>query len=79
MDKRPLCSRPGCQGRTAAWLTYDYAAQRVWLDDDPSPDGGDEWALCARHAGQLRAPRGWMQMDRRVAPSGSAPAPGARV
>lgn len=79
MDKRPLCARPGCQGRTAAWLTYDYSAQRVWLDDEPSPHGGDEWALCSRHAAQLRAPRGWIQMDRRVAPPGSFPAPGARV
>lgn len=66
MDRRPLCARPGCQGTTAAWLTYDYAAQRVWLDDAPAEDGGDQWALCAGHAGRLRAPQGWTQVDRRV-------------
>ncbi|HVA75554.1 MAG TPA: DUF3499 family protein [Acidimicrobiales bacterium] len=66
MDRRPLCARPGCQGTTAAWLTYDYSAQRVWLDDVPVEDGGDQWALCAGHAGRLRAPQGWTQVDRRV-------------
>ena len=50
-DGRPSCARPGCQGQTAAWLTYDYAGQRVWLDDLPSP-AGDQWALCAGHAGR---------------------------
>ena len=65
MDRRPGCARPGCQGQTAAWLTYDYAGQRVWLDDLPS-DGGDQWGLCAAHAGRLRAPQGWTQVDRRV-------------
>ncbi len=48
-----------------AWLTYDYGAQCVWLDDGPLP-GGDTWGLCAEHAGRLRAPRGWSQIDRRV-------------
>jgi hypothetical protein len=67
MDVRPLCARPGCQGSTAAWLTYDYAGQRVWLDDAPSEAGGDQWALCSGHAGRLRAPQGWTQVDRRVA------------
>ncbi|HEX6392444.1 MAG TPA: DUF3499 family protein [Acidimicrobiales bacterium] len=66
MDRRPLCARPGCQGSTAAWLTYDYQGQRVWLDDSPAPDGGDQWALCAGHAGRLRVPQGWTQVDRRV-------------
>jgi hypothetical protein len=67
MQRRPLCARPGCQGQTAAWLTYDYAGQRVWLDDLPS-QAGDHWGLCASHAGRLRAPRGWTQVDRRVTP-----------
>jgi hypothetical protein len=66
MERRPLCARPGCQGQTAAWLTYDYAGQRVWLDDAPAPSG-DQWALCAGHAGRLRPPQGWTQVDRRVA------------
>jgi hypothetical protein len=66
METRPLCARPGCQGSTAAWLTYDYAGQQVWLDDAPSEAGGDQWALCSGHAGRLRAPQGWTQVDRRV-------------
>jgi hypothetical protein len=66
MDRRPSCVRPGCQGSTSAWLTYDYAEQRVWLDDSPSPDGGHQWPLCAGHAGRLRAPQGWTQHDRRA-------------
>ena len=66
MDRRPLCARPGCQGLAAAWLTYDYAGRRVWLDDDSSESGGDQWGLCTSHAGRLRAPRGWVQLDRRA-------------
>jgi hypothetical protein len=48
-----------------AWLTYDYAAQCVWLDDEAGPTG-DQWGLCTDHAGRLRAPRGWAEVDRRV-------------
>ncbi|MGH9056574.1 MAG: DUF3499 family protein [Acidimicrobiales bacterium] len=66
MSRRLVCARPGCQGATAAWLTYDYAGQRVWLDDAPCDGRGDQWALCAGHAGRLRAPQGWTQVDRRV-------------
>jgi Protein of unknown function (DUF3499) len=66
MDRRHLCARPGCQGATAAWLTYDYASRRVWLDDAASEGSGDQWALCAGHAARLRAPQGWTQVDRRV-------------
>ena len=65
-ERRPLCARPGCQGQTAAWLTYDYAGQRVWLDDRPSPaaiSGPSAPVTPAR----LRAPQGWTQVDRRVA------------
>lgn len=50
----------------AAWLTYDYGGQRVWLDDGPDAARGDQWPLCADHAGRLSAPRGWEQVDRRV-------------
>lgn len=64
MDDFLLCTRPGCQGIVAAWLTYDYTTQRVWLDDEPSA-GGNPWALCADHAGRLSPPRGWEQLDRR--------------
>lgn len=66
MERRLSCARPGCQGQTGAWLTYDYAGQHVWLDDVPAPDG-DRWPLCTSHAARLRAPQGWTQVDRRVA------------
>lgn len=69
MDRRPVCARPGCTGEPVAWLTYDYASQQVWLDDTPSPSG-DQWALCADHAGRLRPPEGWALLDRRVARAG---------
>ena len=59
------CARPGCAGEARAWLTYDYGAQQVWLDDRPGP-GGDQWGLCHVHAGRSRPPRGWSQVDRRV-------------
>lgn len=62
-----LCARPGCAGAATAWLTYDYAAQQVWLDDTPGLLGGDQWGLCGTHAGRLRVPRGWTEVDRREA------------
>ena len=65
MALSPSCARPGCQGLVAAWLTYDYPTQRVWLDDEPSVRGGNQWALCALHAARLRPPKGWEQLDRR--------------
>ncbi|HET9071135.1 MAG TPA: DUF3499 family protein [Acidimicrobiales bacterium] len=68
------CARPGCQGSAVAWLTYDYGAQQVWLDDRPGP-AGDQWGLCQGHAARLRVPRGWSQVDRRTGagPSGTDP------
>jgi Protein of unknown function (DUF3499) len=71
-----LCARPGCQGIVAAWFTYDYTAQRVWLDDAPSVTAGNQWALCEEHARRLRPPKGWEQVDRRGGAPGSAPVPG---
>lgn len=79
MDRaRILCARPGCQGATVAWLTYDYAGQRVWLDDARS-DGGDQWGLCSRHADRLQAPQGWTQVDRRGARPGRYEPPATLV
>ena len=60
------CARPGCASPAIAWLTYDYAARTVWLDDS-GEGGGDRWALCAGHAARLRVPNGWAQVDRRSA------------
>jgi hypothetical protein len=61
-----LCARPGCPGPATAWLTYDYAAQRVWLDDSAGTEPGNQWGLCTAHAARLRAPNGWTEVDRRV-------------
>ena len=63
------CARPGCPGRAVAWLTYDYGARQVWLDDRPGP-GGDHWGLCQGHAGRLRVPKGWSEQDRRAGSAG---------
>ena len=60
-----VCARPDCSGTATAWLTYDYAAQQVWLDDGPGPEIGNQWGLCGLHAGRLRAPKGWTEVDRR--------------
>lgn len=73
-----LCARPGCPGEVAAWLTYDYSGQRVWLDDRRR-EAGDEWGLCAGHAGRLRPPQGWAMVDRRVGPVGRFEPPAALV
>lgn len=59
-----VCARPGCGGAAAAWLTYDYSARCLWLDDEPSCTG-DHWGLCARHAARMTPPRGWDRVDRR--------------
>ena len=69
MDRRPVCARPGCAGEPAAYLTYDYAGQRVWLDDAAQATG-NQWGMCADHASRLRPPEGWVLLDRRVARPG---------
>jgi hypothetical protein len=66
MSRATTCARPGCQGEAVSWLTYDYAGQQVWLDAEPALSGGDQWGLCAEHAGRLRSPRGWSLIDRRL-------------
>ena len=66
MSRTTVCARPGCQGEAVAWLTYDYAGQRVWLDGEPGLEDGDQWGLCAAHAGRLSSPRGWTLIDRRL-------------
>ncbi len=75
MDRSSVCVRPGCQALAAAWLTYDYQARQVWLDDIGGRSG-DCWPMCAAHAGSLKVPRGWSQVDRRTA---VRPAAGTRA
>lgn len=67
-----VCTKPGCQEVTVAWLTYDYSGRRLWLDADPT-SGGDQWGLCSGHADRLSAPVGWARVDRRSQGSGSPP------
>jgi hypothetical protein len=64
------CARPGCAKAPAAWLAYDYGARCAWLDDQADDGTGKvgRWPLCERHADNLRVPRGWFCVDRRVAP-----------
>jgi hypothetical protein len=65
----PQCARPACGGDVAAWLTYDYAGQRVWLDDPGFNGDGNRWPICSTHANRLRVPLGWVCLDRRTAVS----------
>ena len=60
MPGSPHCARPGCDGAVAAWLTYDYAASTVWLDDRDRPVGGSRLGLCPAHAGR---PPGAARLD----------------
>ncbi|MBW3594724.1 MAG: DUF3499 family protein, partial [Actinobacteria bacterium] len=62
------CSKPGCPHIASVVLAYDYAQQKVVLDD---ATGGDisphHYAMCLRCAEKLKPPRGWTIDDRRVA------------
>lgn len=59
------CRRPGCGREAEVCITYDAVACQVWLDPiSVSPAGGQP--LCAAHAQGLRAPRGWVVLDRRT-------------
>ncbi len=62
------CSKPGCTHIASVVLAYDYAAQKVVLED---ATGGEisphHYAMCLRCAEKLTPPRGWVGDDRRVA------------
>ena len=62
------CSKPGCSQIASVVLSYDYADQKVVLDD---ATGGEisphDYAMCLRCAEKLTPPRGWFVDDRRVA------------
>jgi Protein of unknown function (DUF3499) len=58
------CRRPGCHREAAATIGYDPVSCQVWLDllgEGPAP----AQMLCQHHAERLRAPRGWVVVDRR--------------
>jgi hypothetical protein len=65
MTATPHCARPGCGDPVAAWLTYDYAGRKVWLDDPGAGEGGHSWPLCWSHSERMRVPIGWVCHDRR--------------
>ncbi|MEZ5321115.1 MAG: DUF3499 family protein [Microthrixaceae bacterium] len=59
------CRRPGCPGISSVSISYDASACQVFLDPlDASLAGGQP--LCELHARGLRAPRGWIIVDRRT-------------
>ena len=59
------CSRTGCAERAAVTLTYQYGQAQVWLDDLSRERDPHAYDLCARHAGRLTVPQGWLLRDRR--------------
>jgi hypothetical protein len=46
-------------------LTYQYRQAQVWLDDLTAERDPHAYDLCARHAGRLTVPQGWVMRDRR--------------
>jgi Protein of unknown function (DUF3499) len=59
------CSRTGCAERATVTLTYQYGQAQVWLDDLSRERDPHAYDLCARHAGRLTVPQGWLLRDRR--------------
>lgn len=57
------CSR--CSTTATALMRFDYAAARIWIDDQ---DGGADrfaYPFCDGHAASMTAPVGWSLDDRR--------------
>ncbi len=62
------CSKPGCTHIASVVLTYDYAAQKIALEDATGAEiSPHHYAFCLRCAEKLTPPRGWIVDDRRVA------------
>lgn len=62
------CSKPGCTQIASVVLAYDYAAQKVVLEDATGAEiSPHHYAMCLRCAEKLTPPRGWVVDDRRVA------------
>ena len=58
------CSR--CGTPAATFMTFDYAARAVWLDDLGASSEIHGYALCVDHADRLTPPMGWSLADRRT-------------
>lgn len=57
------CAR--CGSPAATYMTFDYAARAVWLEDLGTTHEGPGHALCVDHADRLTPPMGWTLTDRR--------------
>jgi hypothetical protein len=64
-----MCSKPGCMGRGAAILAYEYSERRALLADVGSELSPHVYVLCAECAAKLRPPRGWVLDDQRSQPA----------
>jgi len=53
------CERQPCQGQPVATLTFVYADSTAVLGPLAVKEEPYAYDLCAKHAGRLKAPRGW--------------------
>ncbi|CAN5877802.1 hypothetical protein BH23ACT5_BH23ACT5_13990 [soil metagenome] len=56
------CAR--CGNPAATYMTFDYDARAVWLEDSGQVSGPG-YAMCVDHADRLTPPMGWTLTDRR--------------
>jgi hypothetical protein len=64
-----MCSKPGCVGKGASILAYDYEAKRAHLADAGGDISPHVYVLCSACAERLRPPRGWVLDDQRSEPA----------
>ncbi|MQB01710.1 MAG: DUF3499 family protein [Actinobacteria bacterium] len=64
-----MCSKPGCVGRGAAILAYQYEERRALLADVSDEISPHVYLLCSGCAERLRPPRGWVLDDQRNKPA----------
>lgn len=57
------CAR--CSAPAATFMSFDYAARAVWLEDLDATRDGPGHPLCVDHADRLTPPMGWTLTDRR--------------
>lgn len=57
------CAR--CSAPAATFMSFDYAARAVWLEDLDANHVGPGHPLCVDHADRLTPPMGWTLTDRR--------------
>jgi len=57
------CAR--CGSPAATFMSFDYAARAVWLEDISARSVEPGHPLCVDHADRLTPPMGWSLTDRR--------------